>query len=214
MNRMAIFLFNNKENAYQYFQFIGSIIGCVITVLGTVLTIDYQTKREKEIQRQVKIRESLDIKLSNTLIMMKDLKRVIDEFLSDVEFAYNWCVSEKEEEIPDKHFIEDNIESYKEKIKQFNENYNNLLIEINNYWIYIQGVVIDYLYLENNKESLNDEFKKSYRHINYINKTKNPRLKDVEELKKNLVLEIELIEKYSLDIDALKIEINEYYDKY
>lgn len=124
LKNIVIYLFDDKENAYQYMQYIGGILGVVLSVLGAIYTINYQTLKEgynqKVIARKTYVRENLIIKISGIKVCSNYIINKIKTipYLLDLNKKLDYELIQKR-----KDYFKEERKIYKEFSEEFDKEY-------------------------------------------------------------------------------------------
>lgn len=194
---IVINILDNKENAYQYMQFLGAFLGAIITVAGSIITVRYQihkeTKVQKYIERQSFIRNEIGQQIIRMKIKLKDLRAEV----SAVEYSADWAINYENKEIfkgmnndsnridvknnfdtkfkmylEEKNMFEILLENYEVELADFSSEFSDLkksidILNKKSLDIYMK-ISIFPQYTKEMMESLLVDTKDSYKLCNYI----------------------------------------------
>lgn len=152
----VLWYFKEKENAYQYLQFIGTFLGVIVSVLGAFIAIEHQIEKEKELQeKNIKQQKEIDIQIK----LREDfIQRILETRKSIYNLScYNLSigmVSEKvveSEKTGDTNLLfgieelnTDARDYFHNAYNKYNENMSNLITQLDNYKNKLRHMDYDY----------------------------------------------------------------------
>lgn len=126
----TLLVFKNKENSYQYLQFIGSFLGVLIPLAIAFISVDHQINKEKQLQVQIKLRDELYKKIT---IVKRDIKLLKGE-ISAVKWSSEGALKDNEPNLStaDCKFRETVRDNYNKIELKYHENMADFQIELEN----------------------------------------------------------------------------------
>jgi len=152
----VLWIFKNKENAYQYLQFIGVFLGVIVTVFATFIAIERQMDKEKKLQEriinqqremdvQIKLREEF---IKRILETKKSIHNLDCYNLSIKMVSENVIISEEKGEksllLGIEKLSTDARDFIHEAYKRYSENISDLITQLENYKNKLKHIDYDY----------------------------------------------------------------------
>lgn len=211
VKNITLLLLGNKENAYQYMQFVGSFLGTVITVIGAIMTVRYQIFSESNAQKHLNRQSFIRNEISQQIIIMKlKINNIRAEILS-VGCSAKWALKYKEEELlNNKEYREDVKRNYNNETLQYSNEKAIFKVLLENYEFELSGFTNEF----NNTIYIIDELDKYIRGIG-MSVSAFPGYTDemMEILSEDTNNAYKLCEDLYKSLDGLYKELNKYYEK-